>query len=129
MNEKFLTRRVIILIIILFLWLVFIGISAFAQERTLILTWDEYTDPTGIGIRIYQTTEKGIYNFGKDYAIADVSSDVNEVSICINLDTLYFVATAYNTDIESEPSNEIEVLGSPDSPKIEKKSLFKGCGL
>ena len=130
-EENYLEYLLYIVIIILFLLLISIAVSVFAAEqRTLILTWDEYKNPSGIGIRIYQSAEPGKYNFSKEYAVADVSGDVNEVSICIDLDTYNFVATAYRAEDPnniSEPSNELFV--PPGSPNIKKKSLLGGCGL
>lgn len=133
------TKRLQILLYLLlatlFVWVACIAHSAFAEEdRTLILTWDEYQDPSGIGIRIYQSAIPGQYNFSKDYAVADVSGDVNEVSICINLDTYKFVAVAYRADdpnITSGVSNEVIAKDAfpPAAPNIKKKSLFGGCGL
>jgi len=133
MNEKrkYLECLLYITIIIFFLWAISIAFCAFAaDQRTLILTWDQYKNPSGIGIRIYQSAEPGKYNFSKEYAVADVSADVNEVSICIDLDTYNFVATAYRSEDSnnvSEPSNEIFV--PPGPPSIKKKRLLGGCGL
>ena len=124
-----------ILLAALIIWFGCIAVSAFAEEqRTLILTWDQYQDPDGIGIRLYQSKISGEYNFDKEYAVADVSADVNEVTICIDLDTYNFVAMAYRADDPnrvSGPSNELVVPDAfpPAAPSIKKKSLFGGCGL
>ena len=124
-----------ILLAILVLWVGCIAVNAFAaDQRTLILTWDQYQDPEGIGIRLYQSKISGEYNFDKKYAVADVSADVNEITICIDLDTYNFVAMAYRADDPnrvSGPSNELVVPDAfpPVAPNIKKKSLLGGCGL
>lgn len=124
-----------VLIIILFILVVCFAVITCAEEnRTLIVTWDQYENPEGIGIRLYQSREPGKYNFSKEHAIADVSADINEITICIDLDTYNFVGIAYkrdNSSIVSSPSNEITIPNAfpPASPKIKKKSLLEGCGL
>ena len=128
-------RTIWALIILLFTWIMCFGFIACAEEqRTLIVTWDQYENPEGIGIRLYQSQEPGIYNFSKDYAVADISADINEVTICIDLDTYNFVAKAYRRDdpsIVSDTSNELIIPDAfpPSAPNIKKKSLLGGCGL
>lgn len=106
------------------------NVALAAEQRTLVLTWDKYVAPSGIGIRIFKSLTPGIYNFGKEYAVADVPADINEATICVDLNAYNFVAVAYrllDPNNVSEPSNEF--LAPPGAPNIKKKNLFGGCGL
>ena len=86
--------------------------GAFAETRSVTLSWDANSEPDIAGYRVYWGTSSGVYD-----QFRDVSQNTASVSNLTVGGRYYFAVTAYNeAGLESGYSEEISVIvQSPDS--------------
>jgi hypothetical protein len=118
---------------ILFMWatttwkilLLVAGCLSSAQAVTSVtLAWDANTDTDVAGYRVHYGTAPGNYAY-----ILDVGN--NTSAVLPNLydgTTYFFVVTAYNSTLESQPSNEITFTSPGAPPKVAVSSMARVSG-
>jgi hypothetical protein len=96
----------------------FLCFQATSYAADVTLQWDANTEPDLAGYRIYQSDTSGIYTFGPDYDVEDLTvAQAGDPPSCTLTNVLnatwYWVVTAYDTEgLESEPSNEVVTLST-----------------
>ena len=101
---------------------IFLLVASFSfADSTVIFEWDKNLEPDLAGYRLYQSTQSGVYTFGKDHAIKEIPAGTETVTITIPDGTYFWVMTAYDTGgQESGPSNELTKAfdSAPGCPKV-----------
>ena len=93
-----------------------------AHSESIGLSWAPNSESDLAGYKLYRGSSTGQYNWVKD---AGLSTIIQVDSLTPN-QTYYFTVTAYNTqNLESEPSNVVQVTPTPDStpPVAQPQSL------
>ena len=82
--------------------------------REVRLAWDKSLDPSVIGYRLYASTNT-ITDVSNAPVRVDVSTNTTGIVDIPDGGTWHFVATAYNAELESLPSNEV-IVEVPQAP-------------
>ena len=93
-----------------------------AHSESIGLSWAPNSESDLAGYKLYRGSSTGQYDWVKD---AGLSTIIQVDSLTPN-QTYYFTVTAYNTqNLESEPSNVVQVTPTPDStpPVAQPQSL------
>ena len=98
-----------------------VGVTFAAQ--TVTLAWDPNTD-TVIGYRIYERAEGSTYVYGEANAKASTLVGVETVTFQTTDGKKYYVATAYDVNAESGPSNEVST--GPNAPGVLRITVIVG---
>ena len=97
----------------LILFFCLVGVTFAAQ--TVTLEWDGNTDSI-LGYRIYERVEGDTYVYGEGNAKASTLVGTETVTFQTTGGKKYYVATAYDVNAESGPSNEVST--GPNAPGV-----------
>ena len=86
--------------------------GAFAETRSVTLSWDANTEPDIAGYKVYWGTSSGVYDQFSD--VSQTTASVSDLTVGVRY---YFAVTAYNeAGLESGYSEEVSaIVPSPDS--------------
>ncbi len=86
--------------------------GAFAETRSVTLSWDPNTEPDIAGYKVYWGTSSGVYSQFSD--VSQTTASVSDLTVGVRY---YFAVTAYNeAGLESGYSEEVSaIVPSPDS--------------
>ena len=86
--------------------------GAFAETRSVTLSWDPNTEPDIAGYKVHWGTSSGVYGQFSD--VSQTTASVSDLAVGIRY---YFAVTAYNkAGLESGYSEEVSaIVPSPDS--------------
>jgi hypothetical protein len=89
--------------------------GAFAETRSVTLTWDANAEPDIAGYKVYWGTASGVYDHFND--VSQTTASVPDLAVGLRY---YFAVTAYNeAGLESGYSEEISaIVPSPDSTPV-----------
>ena len=84
------------------------------------LEWDGNIEPDLAGYKLYVRGPGGEYTFGEGYEYETIPPEHTMAIIILPDGSWRMVLTAFDTEgLESDPSNEVEIIQSPQNIRIE----------